>query len=168
MKEKICPLCKQNKTLDKYHKDKYSKSGYTSRCIGCRNKLRKEWGKENQDKTRKLAIESYYRNRKSRIERQRKYYSENSDKVKKYQKSYNKLNPKKILKNRQEYRKRNPEKIRAGNIVQNEISRGRLKKTSCEICFDVNSEGHHPDYKRPLHITWLCKKCHSEVHRIAI
>lgn len=34
----------------------------------------------------------------------------------------------------------------------------------CEVCGDVNSQGHHEDYSRPLEVMWLCQKHHSARH----
>lgn len=47
------------------------------------------------------------------------------------------------------------------------ISEGRLiRPEKCEIC-DCNGkiEAHHKDYGQPFDVKWLCKKCHSEVHK---
>src|SRR3990167_918732 len=41
---------------------------------------------------------------------------------------------------------------------------GRLKPTPCERCGDPNVETHHPDYARPLEVTWLCRCCHLALH----
>lgn len=39
-----------------------------------------------------------------------------------------------------------------------------VKKENCKICGDKQVEIHHPDYKNPFKILWLCKKHHSELH----
>jgi len=40
---------------------------------------------------------------------------------------------------------------------------GKLQKPLfCEQCGkDRPLDRHHPDYKKPLKIVWLCRKCHS-------
>jgi hypothetical protein len=42
--------------------------------------------------------------------------------------------------------------------------RGKLIKLPCENCGSSDSEGHHPDYSRPLLIVWLCRDCHMAHH----
>lgn len=49
--------------------------------------------------------------------------------------------------------------------VQRAVATGRLIKLPCVICGDPISQGHHPDYSRPLDVVWLCSYHHSQVHR---
>src|SRR5258708_23011340 len=44
--------------------------------------------------------------------------------------------------------------------------RGHLIQKPCRICWDPDSQMHHPDYDRPLEVEWLCRPCHLELHRI--
>ena len=39
-----------------------------------------------------------------------------------------------------------------------------IEKKSCVVCQSEFSECHHPDYKKPYEIMWLCKKHHGEIH----
>lgn len=43
--------------------------------------------------------------------------------------------------------------------------RGILRRRPCQKCGDGNSEKHHPDYSRPLHVIWLCRRCHIDLHQ---
>ncbi len=57
----------------------------------------------------------------------------------------------------------------AHGAIRNAIRDGRLvKPTACTICNGSNDriEGHHPDYKKPLAVIWLCSRCHGLVHRM--
>ena len=45
------------------------------------------------------------------------------------------------------------------------IKSGKLLEMPCIVCGD-KAEAHHPDYSRPLDVIWLCKKHHTEVHKI--
>lgn len=46
------------------------------------------------------------------------------------------------------------------------VKRGVIKKTPCFKCGDEKVEAHHHDYDKPLEVTWLCRKCHLELHTI--
>lgn len=64
------------------------------------------------------------------------------------------------------YRLANPQKYKATNAVNNAVRDGRLFKLSeCEDCSsDLQVEGHHDDYSKPLEVRWLCSRCHSIWH----
>jgi hypothetical protein len=55
-------------------------------------------------------------------------------------------------------------KNKARNKVSKLIASGLLKRKSCIICGNSKSEAHHPDYRSPLKIIWLCFKHHRELH----
>lgn len=55
---------------------------------------------------------------------------------------------------------------KAQNIVANALKYGRLTPQPCFICGE-HAQAHHPDYDRPLSVTWLCPKHHKEAHKIA-
>jgi len=42
--------------------------------------------------------------------------------------------------------------------------RGKLKPIPCEACGDEKAQKHHPDYGKPLEVTWLCRPCHLARH----
>ena len=53
----------------------------------------------------------------------------------------------------------------ARNYLQNMIKQGYITRLNCEVCgSDVNIEGHHDDYTKPLDVRWLCKTHHAEHH----
>lgn len=63
-----------------------------------------------------------------------------------------------------EWSKRNPDKRSAHFQVQNELRRGRIKKSPCEKCGALKVQAHHDDYSAPLNIRWLCAPHHKEAH----
>ena len=65
---------------------------------------------------------------------------------------------------KREWWKKNKDKLKVKDAVRYAIKTGKLVKTPCHICGDVQVEGHHPDYSRPLDVVWLCRKHHNEVH----
>lgn len=44
------------------------------------------------------------------------------------------------------------------------FKRGWINAGPCAVCGSPQSEMHHPDYSRPLHIYWLCRPHHLEWH----
>jgi len=83
----------------------------------------------------------------------------------------NRSNAKRVNKNselknrlRQRYRLKYPKRRQAELQVQRAVKKGFLKKQPCEICGNIKSEGHHPDYSKPLEVIWLCSEHHNEVH----
>lgn len=53
----------------------------------------------------------------------------------------------------------------AGIILRKAVKLGNLAKLSCQDCGDIKSEGHHPDYSKPLKVIWLCRKHHVLWHK---
>lgn len=44
--------------------------------------------------------------------------------------------------------------------------RGQLEKQPCEKCGNKKSQKHHEDHTKPLEVTWFCRPCHLEFHRV--
>ncbi len=65
------------------------------------------------------------------------------------------------------HRLKYPEKAKAIDTVNNAIKADKLRRPlTCESCNKEKFvEGHHPDYDKPLEVEWLCKKCHTELHK---
>ena len=112
------------------------------------------------------------------------YYDEHKKERNVYQKIYDKIHRKKLATYQKIYRQteagkmvsakaskktrqKYPERRVAGNAVSSAIQRGKLiKSVFCEECgLPAETEGHHPDYSKPLEIEWLCRKCHVEKHK---
>lgn len=69
-----------------------------------------------------------------------------------------------------EYKKlqrlRNPLATRARNIIEHRLCRGTLVRQPCSVCGSTeNVQAHHPDYKKPTEIIWLCRPCHFAEHK---
>jgi len=83
--------------------------------------------------------------------------------------SYDKLrfhHPKRKLWRMKQQRKNRglfPGKNKARQAVLREIKTGRLVRQPCEACGN-KSEAHHPDYRKPLLVNWLCQRHHRELH----
>ena len=46
------------------------------------------------------------------------------------------------------------------------LRRGKLQQQPCFNCGSEQSQMHHPDYNKPLLITWLCRSCHLFLHNV--
>jgi hypothetical protein len=59
------------------------------------------------------------------------------------------------------------EKLRARHRVAMRVRRGQMMKPDrCALCKTVGPvQQHHPDYRRPLDVVWVCALCHTEIHR---
>jgi predicted nucleic acid-binding Zn-ribbon protein len=58
-----------------------------------------------------------------------------------------------------------PVKSKARGRFNKRIQRGSVKKEPCYVCMK-EAEGHHPDYKKPLEVIWLCKEHHVMIHSL--
>jgi hypothetical protein len=78
-----------------------------------------------------------------------------------------KYKPKKenVAKYDKTYREKNYHKKKARAIAYRLKTTGQLKMEPCAKCGKKIAESHHPDYKRPGHVIWLCRKHHMELHR---
>jgi len=119
------------------------------------------------------------------MNRQKKYYQENREKVLKKQQEYRDKNKDKIKEKSKKYYSENKEIIRE-KAKEKYISIPRLKskidfkikrrakhkaqyhiplKDNCEICKSTkNLQRHHWNYDKPLMVNTLCKKCHNIQH----
>ena len=62
------------------------------------------------------------------------------------------------------WRTKNPKARWAHMALASAIRRGLVEPKPCEVCGKEPAEGHHPDYDRPAHVQWLCRKHHVELH----
>ena len=64
----------------------------------------------------------------------------------------------------QQWRNRHPRAYLAHQMVRNPLRLGVIERQPCAICGDEKAEAHHPDYDRPLAVTWLCRVHHLAAH----
>lgn len=97
-----------------------------------------------------------------------KYRENNKEKVRQSRLDYNKRNPEYMKRKRETNYKNMLKKYRwkqqARWTLRKAVSSGRIKKLPCEICGEIKSQGHHPDYAKPLEVLWLCQFHHNVVH----
>tara|TARA_R100001530_G_scaffold12904_2_gene11999 strand:- start:3978 stop:4412 length:435 start_codon:yes stop_codon:yes gene_type:complete len=133
---KKCFKCKIKKPLSKFYWHPETKDKYLNKCIVC---------------TKKDVKKRYYKKRKQILE---------------YEKRRTQTKERKLQLRRYK-RKSNlkfPGKQKARMKVNRYLRSGKLIKGACETCGDKEVEAHHPDYRKPLDVIWLCKKHHLQQH----
>jgi hypothetical protein len=65
----------------------------------------------------------------------------------------------------QRWQAANPKARWAHVALHSALKRGLLQRQPCEVCGDVQTDGHHPDYDKPLAVIWLCRRHHKQAHR---
>ena len=56
-------------------------------------------------------------------------------------------------------------KTEARIILRQAVKDGIILKMPCRDCGSIKSQGHHPDYSKPLAVIWLCSYHHKQEHR---
>ena len=103
----------------------------------------------------KEAYNQYFRN----------YRAKNREKMRAYNRKYNKAWRKKFgYRNEKKWQRDNPGKEHAAAVARRAIRLGIIKKTPCVLCRKRKSVAHHPDYRRPLHVIFLCHIHHRVIH----
>lgn len=134
---KKCFKCKISKPLELFYRHSAMADGHLSKCKSCTKK----------------DVSKNYRN--------------NIVYFKAYEIERNKRPERRAQKHRYDLERkiRFPGKYRSNRAVSNAILRGKLDRKPCEICADPSAQAHHPDYRKPLFIQWLCLKHHREIER---
>lgn len=148
---KKCFKCNVEWPLSNFYKHSRMKDGHLNKC--------KECNKKDVIENRIKRLDYYTEYERLRFQDpERKVY------VYKKQKEFFLKNPEKNYEYTKRKRANNPLKYKATNMVNNYLSKGKIIKLPCSICGDLKSQAHHHDYSKPLDITWLCVKHHSEIH----
>jgi uncharacterized OB-fold protein len=135
---KQCFKCKKTKSLEEFYKHKQMGDGHLGKCKTC---TKKDVNGRYNDPEAKERIREYERKRFKEPERK-----------------------KKIILYQLTMRAKSPRKNKARQAVNNALRDGRIVKQNCEKCGSEKSQAHHPDYRSPLKVMWLCFKHHREEH----
>ena len=136
-KTKVCFKCDKRKKIEQFYKHPQMGDGHLGKCKTC---------------TKADVLE---------------HRGKNLDKVRAYDVSRAKLPHRKALRRKtcDASKAKHPGKDRARGKVARAIKAGLLVRGPCAICGSTKTiHGHHPDYRKPLDVTWLCVICHSAVH----
>jgi len=134
MKNKICILCKMEKTVLEFYKLSANRNGLQGSCKKCwdaRSLLNK---RKNYDPVKQLE---WSLKRKQEGRQMRDFLRQ----VVKF-----------------------PEKYKARYTLKDAVKSGKVKKEPCVVCGNVKSQGHHDDYSKPLQVKWLCQIHHADLH----
>ena len=98
-------------------------------------------------------------------ESDKKYRDSNKEKIAEKNKKWGLDNPEKLREYAKEWKNKHPEQVVAKNRLRNAIAGGKITRpNACSGCgkVDIKPDGHHPNYRDPYSVIWLCKKCHRK------
>lgn len=94
------------------------------------------------------------------------YRERNVEKLREYNRRYNKEWRRDFgYSANRRYDEKYPEKHKARQLAHYAVKIGTIKRQDCENCGSSKSQMHHPSYKKPLNVIWLCALCHKTLHR---
>ena len=146
---KTCIKCQLPKPRSMFYRHPKMKSGRLNKCKAC---CRVD---ASRNRLRKLRDPAWVRSERARCRIKQEGYR----KAGVAQKTSNAVN--------YAWRRRNRDKARAHNIAARAQKRGDIKPPlNCQRCREPRPlQKHHPDYRNPLVVQWLCSPCHGIVHR---
>ena len=150
-KDKHCSACGERKHIDEFHANRNSKDGLTSRCKPCAISAAKAHRDANKEHFK--AYDKARANKPERVSARIAYASTESGKASKSA-------------SMKKYLSMHPGRAKARTIFGHQLRIGAIVPMPCFVCGNGNTEGHHPDYSRPLDVVWLCIPHHKEVHRM--
>lgn len=151
---------------------------------------RKRWEQNNKDKTKAQRERYNAKHSERRKEQRKKYYrthkeichkrnlewrTKNKDKIREYARKFRETHKEWVKNHHANYRKTKQRKEqlkrwRANNkdkCYAHYLANDRLEmRDVCEKCGKKAIYKHHPDYKNPLDVVFLCAMCHADVHRL--
>lgn len=178
---KKCCKCKIEQSNENFYKDSKKKDGLGYECKNCRKQRYKINIDKDREINRQRCLKHYEMNKEKYLINAKNYYEENRELViknsrkwqdenkerrrelaRKYKKKQKDLEKSKLLVNA-DYKKRQKS---AHEKVHYALKTGKLiKPLNCEKCNSIEVlQGHHEDYMKPLHVEWLCFKCHCLEH----
>ena len=170
MQTKKCTGCGIEKELTEFSKTKGGKYGVRSKCKICGTAYTKQWIakhpeqakqshrqwlKDNKQKVRLKTKEYWRKHRDKKAEKDKRYREKYPDKIRDKKKIYAKNNPDIINESGRRYKRRYPHKVKCRSTFNNAITQGLIQRLPCSICNNPKSEGHHPNYDKPLDVIWL-------------
>ena len=147
---KLCKGCGCIKPMGEFYAHSEMSDGHLNYCKECIKSRLRNRRVHSGDVVRRLDREKYLRNREVVLARNRRWAANNQDVV---------------AAHRLTWSARNPDKRRAHKILRRAVLSGKVQKQPCQVCGELEVEGHHPDYSKPLEVIWLCVYHHCELRR---
>ena len=88
MKTKVCTICRVEKELSEFYKDKFKKYGVKNQCKVCTLEKQKEYDQQNRQQKMQYNKEYYQQNREQKIQRSKKHYQQNREVILKRHNEY--------------------------------------------------------------------------------
>ena len=145
---KRCSKCSRDLAFICFGMDRAGKDGLQGWCRECRS----AYGRAHREKDRAWQTR-YRKTRPEKLKLSRARYRKTP---------LGKANHARAMVN---YRRAHPLRSIANSALSHAVGSGRVKRLPCEACGAILSEGHHPDYSKPLEVVWLCLACHRAEHR---
>lgn len=133
---KRCFKCNKRKALTQFYRHKEMGDGHLGKCKSCTKADVKKRYYDPESRARIIA----YERKRAQTARRRAYAT--------------------AMQARQ--RRTNPGRYRARSKVASAVKSGLLVKLPCKVCKSSTVEAHHTDYRKPLAVTWLCRKHHLQ------
>lgn len=161
---KKCNLCLAEKSFEEFYFRK-DRGNYRAECKECMLQKMHQKYLDDPGKHRKIARNSYARNRDKRFKNAYEWRKRNPERVRKIARDYYHRNKEKRAAYSARYEKENRDKKRAHRLVKYAKKSGEIVPEPCVYCGDKNSQAHHDDYSKPYDVIWLCPAHHSKRHK---
>ena len=150
---KRCCRCREAKSPQGFPRKSAASDGLSSWCRACKAAWSHERFLRHKDRMRQLKRRWRGQNRERRNAYEAAWRASHQESVKASRDRWNAR------------RCRTDQKEIARRAVKLAVAAGELVRQPCEVCGAFPTDGHHPDYFKPLDVRWLCRKHHGAEHR---
>lgn len=126
---RICNVCNEQKTLIYFSKDKRSPSGRSGECTSCKNRMTREYKRNNKEKIKKESREYKLKNKDNIKEYSKKRYLKKKEHITNINKKWYSENKEKVRENRRKYARNNRDKFH----IKETIRRSRKIENTHEL-----------------------------------
>lgn len=128
-------------------------------------KSMREYQRKNFEVLKVKKAEYYKKNKSKIVLKLVEWREKNREKIALQKREWYIRNKSRAFENVKRYAKATPLKVKARGILYRAVKSGKIIKGCCQVCASENVQAHHPDYKFPLKVEWLCIKHHYQKHR---